>query len=130
MFLSLFTQFITLIIGIFMQFKNISNIHYILKYALGLENIVQFIEGSFYLWFSYFSNKNIDKVDITKYRYYDWFFTTPTMILSTIIFFEYNNSIKNNNILTFKNLYTIIIIKLLNCFRTIFLCYFLVICKK
>ena len=42
MFLSLFTQFITLIVGIFIQFKNVSNIHYILKYALGLENIVQF----------------------------------------------------------------------------------------
>ena len=102
MFLSLFTQFITLIVGIFIQFKNVSNIHYILKYALGLENIVQFIEGTFYLWFSYFSNKDIDKIDIAKYRYYDWFLTTPTMILSTIIFFEYNNYIKNNNILTFK----------------------------
>lgn len=102
MLISLITQFITLIIGIFMQFKNVSKTNYILKYALGLENFVQLIEGTFYLWFSYFSNKNIDKIDIAKYRYYDWFFTTPTMILSTIVFFEYNNSIKNNNILTFK----------------------------
>lgn len=102
MLISLITQFITLIIGIFMQFKNVSKTNYILKYALGLENFVQLIEGTFYLWFSYFSNKNIDKIDIAKYRYYDWFFTTPTMILSSIVFFEYNNSIKNNNILTFK----------------------------
>ena len=53
MLISLITQFITLIIGIFMQFKNVSKTNYILKYALGLENFVQLIEGTFYLWFSY-----------------------------------------------------------------------------
>ena len=58
MLISLITQFITLIIGITMQFKNVSTINYILKYALGLENFVQLIEGTFYLWFSYFSNKS------------------------------------------------------------------------
>lgn len=100
--ISFFIQIVILIIGIIVQFIQVSKEKLILKNALLLENIVQFIEASFYLWFIFFYNKNVDKIDIAKYRYYDWFLTTPTMILSTIIFFEYNNSIKNNNILTFK----------------------------
>ena len=47
--------------------------------------------------------KNVDKTDIAKYRYYDWFLTTPTMILSIIIYFHYNNSSKKiyYNLITF-----------------------------
>ena len=43
-------------------------------------------------------NKNVDKIDI-KYRYYDWVFTTPIMLLNTIVYFEYNNGLneKTNN---------------------------------
>ena len=82
--------------------SNISNISVVLvdteSDALLLENIVQFIEGTFYLWFIYFYEKNVDKVDIAKYRYYDWFLTTPTMLISTMMYFYY--LLSKNNILT------------------------------
>lgn len=103
MIFSFLIQIITLIIGIFAQFIKVPRHKYILKDALLLENIVQFIEAIFYLWFIYFYKENVDKIDIAKYRYYDWFLTTPTMILSVIIYFHYNNSSKKiyYNMITF-----------------------------
>tara|TARA_B110000008_G_C16865794_1_gene522620 strand:+ start:291 stop:974 length:684 start_codon:yes stop_codon:yes gene_type:complete len=92
MLVSFFAQIITLFLGVSAQFVEIAKKHTILKQALALENIVQFVEGSFYLWFILFYIKNVDKTDIAKYRYYDWFITTPTMILSTIAYFHYNNT--------------------------------------
>ena len=96
LFLSLYAQIFTLIIGLIAQLINIPSNLYMLKYALGLENLVQFIEMTFYIWFAYFYKKNINIIDIAKYRYYDWFITTPTMLLSTLIYFEYNNKNINN----------------------------------
>tara|TARA_Y100000389_G_scaffold198880_1_gene236233 strand:- start:22198 stop:22875 length:678 start_codon:yes stop_codon:yes gene_type:complete len=103
MIFSFFIQIVTLIIGVIAQFIKVPNHKNILKNALLLENIVQFIEATFYLWFIYFYKNNVDKVDIAKYRFYDWFLTTPTMILSIIIYFHYNNSSKKiyYNLITF-----------------------------
>ena len=92
MIISFIAQILTLFIGISAQFIKLQPNQIILKQALALENIVQFIEGSFYLWFLYFYTKNVDLVDIAKYRYYDWYLTTPTMILSSIAYFAYNNN--------------------------------------
>ncbi len=91
MVISFLAQIVTLFIGITAQFVMLEPKDIILKQALALENVVQFIEGSFYLWFILFYLNNVDKTDIAKYRYYDWFLTTPTMILSAIVYFQYNN---------------------------------------
>lgn len=91
--LSFFTQIITLIFGLFIVFlTNVSSSNRLIREALILENCVQIIEGSFYIWFIYFYTKNVDKEDIAKYRYYDWFFSTPLMIISTVAYFHYNNA--------------------------------------
>lgn len=58
----------------------------ILKDILVLEAFVQFIEAGFYIWVIY-ALKDLDKM--TSRRYIDWFITTPTMLVSTIIFMEY-----------------------------------------
>lgn len=54
-----------------------------LKSLLFIENIVNFVELSFYVWmvFSFSKIKNI-----TKYRYYDWIITTPTMLFTYIMY--------------------------------------------
>lgn len=104
MIISFIAQILTLVIGISAQFIKLQPNQIILKEALALENIVQFIEGSFYLWFLYFYTKNVDLVDIAKYRYYDWYLTTPTMILSSIAYFAYNNNKLQNNDFTIFNL--------------------------
>lgn len=106
--LSFFVQIITLIIGLFVIFfTNIAESSTLLREALILENFVQIIEGSFYIWFIYFYTKNVDKEDIASYRYYDWFFSTPLMIISTVAYFHYNNT-KLNSVGTNTNLLSFI----------------------
>ena len=91
--LSFFVQIITLIIGLLIVFlTNVKQSNTLIREALILENLVQIIEGSFYIWFIYFYTKNVDKEDIARYRYYDWFFSTPIMIISTVAYFHYNNT--------------------------------------
>ena len=91
--LSFFVQIITLIIGLLIVFlTNVTQSNTLIREALILENLVQIIEGSFYIWFIYFYTKNVDKEDIARYRYYDWFFSTPIMIISTVAYFHYNNT--------------------------------------
>jgi hypothetical protein len=95
--LSFFIQIITLIIGlIVIFFTKIAESSTLLREALILENYVQIIEGSFYIWFIYFYTKNVDKEDIASYRYYDWFFSTPLMIISTVAYFHHNNTKLNS----------------------------------
>lgn len=91
--LSFYVQIITLMLGlVIVFFTNASSSNRLIREALILENAVQIIEGSFYIWFIYFYTKNVDKEDIAKYRYYDWFFSTPLMIISTVAYFHYNNT--------------------------------------
>ena len=91
--LSFYVQIITLIFGLLIVFlTTVSSSNRLIREALILENGVQIIEGSFYVWFIYFYTKNVDKEDIAKYRYYDWVFSTPLMIISTVAYFHYNNT--------------------------------------
>ena len=100
--ISLYAQIITTFVGLITIFIKFREKDYILRDILTMETIVQVIELIFYIWFSYFYNKNVDRTDITKYRYYDWVFTTPLMLLSTIIYFEYNYYEKEEQILTLE----------------------------
>jgi bacteriorhodopsin len=60
----------------------------ILIEILKIETIVQLIELCFYIIIL----KNMSEKEINKMasiRYFDWFITTPTMLLTTIIYFQY-----------------------------------------
>ena len=58
----------------------------ILKDILKMELFVQIIETTFYVWVILaLKNYNI----LTRRRYIDWVITTPTMLVSTIIFMRY-----------------------------------------
>ena len=85
-FFSLIVQIITGIISLDGLFIRLPKKHQILSDVLILETIVQFIELIFYIWISY-AVININ--NITSRRYIDWFITTPTMLLSTIMFMKY-----------------------------------------
>ena len=54
-----------------------------------METIVQFIELTFYIWIVI----NLSKIsyEVTFVRYFDWFITTPIMLISTALFMEYLN---------------------------------------
>ena len=95
MLISFYTQIVTLLIGLSALLVKLPNNMLILREVLILENLAQLIEGSFYMWFLFFDKVNVDVVDITKFRYYDWFLSTPIMLISMIAYFQYNNT-KNN----------------------------------
>lgn len=55
----------------------------------GLDTVVQFIEAFFYLMLLYFG---ISAARASEIRYFDWFITTPIMILTAVAFFFYNSN--------------------------------------
>lgn len=88
LFFSLFMQFFTGLIGLYGLFIPLQKKDNILREVLTMETVVQFIEGFFYIWFAMIFTT---KLDLAKFRYYDWVFTTPTMLTSTIMYYEYVN---------------------------------------
>lgn len=96
-YLSLFVQLLTTIISLDGLNYDLSASDEILRHILILEAFVQFIEAFFYIWVIY-ALKDLNLM--TSRRYIDWFITTPTMLVSTIIFMEYlRKKEKNENIL-------------------------------
>jgi len=86
-YISLIIQFITGVISLYGIFIPLPFKDRILREILILETIVQVIEFIFYVWLVVSFYKI--NYDVTYVRYFDWFLTTPVMILSTIYFFEY-----------------------------------------
>jgi len=64
--------------------------HSVLSHLLALETFVQFVELTFYAWFVY--QFNLSTMALTRYA--DWFFTTPTMLLTTIMYFRYQSALR------------------------------------
>lgn len=91
-FASLWVQIITGITGMVVLSYSLPQGKLILHELLKLEIIVQVVEGIFYFWLA----TNISGIkNITPNRYYDWFITTPTMLLTFVIYLIYIN--KNEN---------------------------------
>lgn len=84
--LSLVMQLITSLIPLRGFFITLPEEHKILSDILALETVVQFIEMIFYIWIAY-AVLNVGKM--ASRRYIDWVITTPTMLLSTIMFMKY-----------------------------------------
>jgi hypothetical protein len=83
---SLFVQFVTGIIDIYFYLMPVVGEVAIIKKMLGLEILVQLIEGAFYVWFaSIFSFVK----NVTPNRYYDWAITTPTMLFTVCLYLDY-----------------------------------------
>ena len=85
--ISLFVQIVTTLISLDGLTMDLSKNDLILKDILKIETFVQVIEGAFYVWVMY-ALKDMNKM--TPRRYIDWMITTPVMLLSTIIYFKYN----------------------------------------
>lgn len=83
---SLIIQIVTGIFDFYILNLNTPQNLTLLKELLLVEFIVQIIEGSFYIWmvmnFATISN-------ITPNRYFDWMFTTPSMLLTYSLFLLY-----------------------------------------
>ena len=59
-----------------------------------MEYAVQLIELFFYIWFAS-SFKHM--TDMTHFRYYDWFITTPTMLVTLCITLVYLRNVEHDN---------------------------------
>lgn len=72
----------------------------ILIQLIWLSLIVQVIEGTFYVWLAWSINT---VVNITAYRYYDWFFSTPTMLITFVVYLIYLKEKQDESVETKKN---------------------------
>jgi bacteriorhodopsin len=84
---SLAAQVSTLFVNLYGLSLPLEAADIVLKEVLGLETIVQIIELIFYIWYSIRVTTKV--TDVTHFRYYDWALTTPTMLFSTMLFYEY-----------------------------------------
>lgn len=85
---SLSAQWSTMFINLFSLFQTLSPKDLILQTVLWIETFVQVIELGFYTWYSYYFHSI---AEATFYRYHDWVVTTPLMLFSTIVYYEYTN---------------------------------------
>ena len=93
--ISIIIQIITGIIEVGAFFVKVPTMYSLIKQLLTLELIVQFCEGMFYFWLVY----NYAKVlNITPKRYIDWVITTPTMLITLMIYLIYLNKMVENKI--------------------------------
>jgi hypothetical protein len=86
LYVSLVAQILALLISISTLFFPVSSLDVMLKDVMNMEIVVQIVEAIFYIWFSVVF---VAGVDFASYRYFDWVITTPTMLVSTIAYFEY-----------------------------------------
>jgi hypothetical protein len=116
---SIFIQVITGIIEISAMFIHAPTRYTFLKQMMMLELIVQFIEGSFYIyWFYHFNAIS----NITPSRYLDWSITTPTMLVNLLFYLRYLSSTEPLDFFTVLNeeWNTILIILVLNWLMLLF----------
>jgi hypothetical protein len=102
--ISIIIQIITGIIEIAAFFVKVPTMYSLIKQLLIIELVVQFFEGMFYFWLAY----NFTKVlNVTPKRYIDWVITTPTMLITLMMYLIYlNKSVENKkNELNFFTLF-------------------------
>ena len=86
--ISIIVQLITGTIEIGVFFIKVPAAFYLIRELLILELVVQIIEGTFYFWLAYNFTKIIN---VTPKRYIDWFITTPTMLITLMLYLIYLN---------------------------------------
>ena len=122
---SLLIQILTGIANMWiLQYNTPSSVN-ILRELIYAELAVQIVEVIFYIWLTY----NFFKIsNITPHRYYDWMFTTPTMLITLIsyfIFLKYNSSNLGTSTLSLEQIlskesYPILSVVLLNAAMLLF----------
>ena len=86
--ISIIVQIITGVIEVGAFFITVPTAYYLIRELLILELVVQIIEGTFYFWLAYNFTKIIN---VTPKRYIDWAITTPTMLITLILYLIYLN---------------------------------------
>ena len=100
--ISLAMQLVIGIVGIHGIFISLPEKDNILTDIMILETIVQFIEMMFYIWLVFYLSRL--NFDVTYVRYFDWFLSTPIMLISTTFFMRYLASKPLNQTMTIKHI--------------------------
>ena len=82
-YISLFIQFIIGLVSIHGILVPLSSKDGILNDIMMMELVVQFIEFSFYVWLVIQLSRM--SFEVTYTRYFDWFISTPIMLLTTAL---------------------------------------------
>jgi len=113
---SFIIQIFTVLIDTFALSLSVPPSLYNIKILLWIEYIVNFIEGTFYVWMIY----NFSKIkNITITRYYDWVISTPIMLFTYSMYLLHTRYLEENkNVDLFTSIYyeryTLMTIILLN----------------
>lgn len=103
--LSIFVQIVTGVISARGIFLPLTDKHLVVRDILILETFVQIVELFFYFFFlRSMAGSQATLPQMAATRYFDWVITTPTMLLTTIIYFKYQEHLEdksNNKKLTF-----------------------------
>lgn len=94
MYLSILIQIIALVIGTYAYSVDVNPENKMLDEIMLIENIVQGVEFLFYFVVAFIVT-NIPTSDLAKYRYYDWVITTPLMLITTLLYFRFEDKIHN-----------------------------------
>ena len=106
-YVSLFIQFITGLIDIWGLNLPINSSVKIFRQLLWIELFVQVVEFIFYIWLVVNINK---KENITIYRYFDWFITTPSMLLTLMAYLDTSNNQVDTNLWEFIKKYSRVVV--------------------
>jgi hypothetical protein len=90
--ISIYTQLGVGLLNIFALFINVNKEDQILKDILVLETVVQVIE---FLWY-FFVIQKLKQDDMAKFRYYEWVFSTPLMLISMFGYLLYEQQLESN----------------------------------
>lgn len=117
---SLFVQVLTGIIDVLALQLRVPGDVVVLRQALILELVVQVIELMFYIWLVLAIHKSV--ANVTPKRYYDWFFTTPTMLFTLMLYLKYLSQDKPGSLPAFARNHreTIIKVVILNALMLVF----------
>jgi hypothetical protein len=92
--ISVIVQILTGGLEVFSLFIKVPSQFTLIRQLLVLEVVVQVIEGLFYLWLVL----NFTSVtDVTPKRYIDWSITTPTMLVTLVLYLIYSYYREKNN---------------------------------
>jgi hypothetical protein len=86
---SIAVQLLSVIIGLYGLTLKLKPEDEIIASTVGLETLVSGVQLSYYTWYSYHFK---EVAEATFYRYYDWIITTPIMLFTTILYYDYNNN--------------------------------------
>ena len=85
---SLGIQLATLLFDMYALTQSVVPSYVIIQTLLRIETVVQLVELGFYIWYTYHFHS---VSQATFYRYYDWMFTTPLMLFTTVLYYDYQS---------------------------------------